>query len=781
MKARNSLRSAFTLIEVILVIAAVGVLSSAGYYTVTSVRETARSTKLETDVANLNSAIQLYQANGGDLSTVSTAEDVIAKLKTRGDADTASFQVGMKGSFIDPRIVPVTGSGGQTRAIWNDANKRFAIATSGGTGISEFALDESLAGAAPVTEARARTLVSANVQSETPVWVWDYTDATPVTYTEGGVPVVVAGSDPDAPTGPTLAQLEPPAFVPPGQNRSLEALGDLANITSVLYDGTIVVAINNPNEPIPSHIDRGSSATITASADGITLSAVTISDDPDVWRDSEPTTETYSVQALALTPSISFTKSNPTPYDLGIPSTSGTGETVTATARISEWGSIPELFQDPRNFQLAFVTGTTSPTGQGGVAEESVSMIVTTASPWVFGSDSATLNFSASVNVENTGLFTETSPTSQSLTVSKLPLAVAFTPPSGSTLAVSESITIGITGTFPASYTIRYTVDGSTPSASNGATYGGPFVLSSPGQISVKAIALPSSAYSNWFTSPLASANYTVTSPDSGGTLAGLIVSQISKFNGTVEGSVQLLSSQSSNWNASVDGNVYLPGTPLGIPSSISVVQGVGSALPVWNISIPSGDIEGVVYTRTDPVITGLSEVDQKYVTAITTNSTSGLPAITIPTTAPNLSVGNNRTVNITTDTVWKKVSVPNNGTLVLGTSSKTTYFTMEEIDVKGQLRIAGPVVLYIKGKGSTPVAGTINGILGTETNPSWLTIYSQGSISVGGSGTVYANKIVSNREVTLQSDMTLEQGIIASSATLTGQGVLTVGLFTGN
>ncbi len=183
MRCRQCVQAgAFTLVELIVVVAAVSVISSVGVVAVGNIQDAARESKLEADVESINRSIALYQANGGVLnSTVApTADDAIAKLKTRADNSTASVAIGFTGSFLDVRTIKVDqtsaeASAGKLRAVWNPTPARFTTARSGGAGISQFKLDESLAGATVQQEARTLNL-AASPREDSDRWVWNYED-----------------------------------------------------------------------------------------------------------------------------------------------------------------------------------------------------------------------------------------------------------------------------------------------------------------------------------------------------------------------------------------------------------------------------------------------------------------------------------------------------------------------------------------------------------------------------------------------------------------------------
>lgn len=166
---------AFTLVEVLVVVSVMAILGAVGFATMTGVRDAATNQKLLTDVETVNRALDLYRANGGNLTGVTNADAVIAKLKTRADAASAARTLGMRQNFLDERVQIIWQTAAETassapRALWNGTN--FVVATSGGPGIKEFAYDEARA-ATVSTEAREISVKEASDSG----WVWSYSES----------------------------------------------------------------------------------------------------------------------------------------------------------------------------------------------------------------------------------------------------------------------------------------------------------------------------------------------------------------------------------------------------------------------------------------------------------------------------------------------------------------------------------------------------------------------------------------------------------------------------
>ncbi len=174
---RASIWSGFTLVEVLIAVAILAVISAAGVMAVNRSTENAREAKLSTDIVSLNEAVQVYLASGGDLSTATTPNDVLAKMKTIvSNADSKTSINPLTGSMIDRRLVAemqTLGEAGTSkpRVYWNSTDQRFSMATTGGVGVRRFTFDNSLASVPIQTETRDP---GAMKFAATEGWVWDY-------------------------------------------------------------------------------------------------------------------------------------------------------------------------------------------------------------------------------------------------------------------------------------------------------------------------------------------------------------------------------------------------------------------------------------------------------------------------------------------------------------------------------------------------------------------------------------------------------------------------------
>ena len=70
------------MVELLATIAILGLIATITALGVSDVNQSAQHNKLTSDVQTLNSAIKIYRANGGDLSSIADPNSVLAKLKS---------------------------------------------------------------------------------------------------------------------------------------------------------------------------------------------------------------------------------------------------------------------------------------------------------------------------------------------------------------------------------------------------------------------------------------------------------------------------------------------------------------------------------------------------------------------------------------------------------------------------------------------------------------------------------------------------------------------------
>ncbi|MEM6910373.1 MAG: Ig-like domain-containing protein [Verrucomicrobiota bacterium] len=180
----------------------VAVIAGIGLLLALNAKGTTEEARLASQMHSLNSAIQIYLASGGDLSGVSDPAVVLTKLKSRATAEQAEQLVGLRDAVVDPRLKFVMMSaseeaGGGERVLWNAANQRFEIATSGAGGIKQLVLDSNIGLDTQSTENRKMPVRMAKVDS----WVWDYTEVPIAGWGTPGSESTAPGNAPPGTTG----------------------------------------------------------------------------------------------------------------------------------------------------------------------------------------------------------------------------------------------------------------------------------------------------------------------------------------------------------------------------------------------------------------------------------------------------------------------------------------------------------------------------------------------------------------------------------------------------
>ncbi|MEZ5324238.1 MAG: choice-of-anchor K domain-containing protein [Verrucomicrobiales bacterium] len=354
----------FSMVEVVTAIAIIAIIAGVGFVALSKYRENTERTKLENDVAAMNRAAQMFRVSGGNLSSLTRPEDIVAQLKTIEAADEAEYTVGFHGLMVDKRVTPVLMTAAEQatnrpRAVWVPSESRFKIVTAG-EGIKEFALGT-------VTTAAESLRESSFEYARASDWIWDYSEDESsersgyngsVTQAEE-VPTTATGT-----TGTTLQQLQPPVISLPG--------GFYANELFPLQ-----VSLSNPNAAGQSailfsldgsnwNVYTGNSVVVQAASPAVTLLAFCQSQDPDNWQDSISSSEAY--ETFTFSGSSSGTFSTPA-------TTSGSVYTIETTATGGSkfsWGTVAAGYTAPSSLtfegadfenivpEIEFVVGTLS-------------------------------------------------------------------------------------------------------------------------------------------------------------------------------------------------------------------------------------------------------------------------------------------------------------------------------------------------------------------------------------------------------------------------------------
>jgi len=250
-------------------------------------------------------------------------------------------------------------------------------------------------------------------------------------------------------------------------------------------------------------------------------------------------------------------------------------------------------------------------------------------------------------------------------------------------------------------------------------------------------------------------------------------------LDGGLDGSVQIASGESVtlNGNAWVSGDLLVPGTPTlqlnGHPTYAGIRDGTGSATPAnYTITLNGNALLRYLVRRTDAIALPVVSAPP---------TPTGTRDVTINTAGQN--VGDFTTVrNLTLNSNGGLVAVPPgtygsltaNGSsgFILGVAGATApaVYNLQGLTLNGntQVQIVGPVVLLLN------TGPSINGTIGSATNPTWLTLkIFSGGVTLNGNIALHGFVIAPNGAVTINGNSTLNGGVVADRLTINGNGLL--------
>lgn len=292
--------SGFTLVEMLVVLAVIGVIGAAGMFVV-GTRDGGAEVKLRQDVANLNKAVKVYLASGGTIDAKWGAPQVVAALKRQAANSGEKRLVGLSGSLIDPRMgveleSEKEAASGRPKALWRPDKQRFVVVKDERPGVREFVLDNRYIPSEDGEDGRETSMLYAKKGS----WVWDYQDRTNERPPPADPPALglVSGPNPPPVVWPPPQVLQPPVFsLPPGNYPYTDFDLPVALDASHNVPGTyeIYYSINSS----PFTIYPGG---LVAIPRGATVMTFAKSIDPDRYADSSSATATYDPEPVPLAP-----------------------------------------------------------------------------------------------------------------------------------------------------------------------------------------------------------------------------------------------------------------------------------------------------------------------------------------------------------------------------------------------------------------------------------------------------------------------------------------------
>ena len=810
---------AFTLVEVLVIVAVVSILSTVGYVAITGVREGSAASKLDQDVAVLNNAIDAYLASGGNMDNVTTAAGALAKLKTRATAQSAAQTLGATGSFVDPRITPVWQDAAEAatpvlRAYFtaSPTPRFYTSAAAGAAGIKQFALDEAAAAGAPATETRDQTLAQNTVSG----WIWAYEDRAAPEQGPAAVPVAEDHQTVLNP-GTALVTLDPPVISPAAGSRTI-------------LEYPLTLSISNPNDAGSSVIyyRLGSGPYVLFSAPftiGPTqVTAVCVSLDKSRYADSAPASATYDVTPVQLALQVSA------PASLTYAQAGGSmiGEAIQspAPATINLVTAVPSAYLSSANFQILYTTDGSDPltsgtavTGSpfsGTFAPVPINIALSNTANWG-GSSSLTLR--AAARSLNADYFTSSGVSEATVSAAPVALPAPTISPTNQTVTATVTVVISNPTTGPATnLVIRYTTNGVSPTVTNSFVYGGPFSFTAftanEERVAMASSFPPSGFLTNWFTASGPASRTYVGAASIGGFPSGALVGSAT-LNSTFNGNITIayptngaVADITYNQNAVINGSLYVPGTPRVAQNSpyipqwtttndsqfanriYGIVEGQSPSPRVVDLTGPTLPTNYVITFNNNSYLTGkifrrierysLSPLD---VSTFPPKTSSASLSLNGPVSAP-LNPANVANVTLNTTAVGSVPLLPgtygnmtanNNSKFVLGNAADpdtpVVYnFDSLTLNSGADLVIVGKVILNLKGGfnlSNGAVVGDIN-------NPDWLQINVwSANVNVASGSSVYGRIFAPNNTIAFNNGSVLNGSVSAKTLELNSTSIV--------
>lgn len=784
---------AFTLVEVLIVIGVISVLSTVAILGIQGVRENSRLKKLENDVATVNSALALYQANGGTLPAGVQPTNIVTLLKQRASAESAAENQVASGSFVDLRLRAIMMDGGEIssdrpRAVFvGGSTNRFVIVTNQVAGVKEFRLDD--------VEAVADAERTDSLQRGTNGWVWNHSANPPA---EGGnltgaAPVLGSGN------GTGLAKLAPPVFSPAGGGVPLAS-----------FQPTVQVSINNPNAGgtlLFAGVGNGRQ-TYTAALElsaGSRITAWVESDDPARWINSDVRSAEFS----ALPHPLELTWDAPSTVNFLQAGGVIPGLPAAQQAQASLSVNLDGIHPNYLGGTVAEIFATTDGSDPSALAEGSGAQWTPSFSYSIpiFWSDfgNSTQLVLAARAAARSSLFTDSPVASTTISITPISLPGAtispeapFMLPNWMEMALTE-------GVHPTGAQIYYTLNGANPinpdgtPAAGASLYSGGFNPEIFQEFTVKTAVVVPSAMRNWFQSEISSANYIVpVGADS--SVVGAIVGS-GNIDGAFYGSLIFANPAGTvNFNSQgriLGGNLFLPGMP-----EITVQPNPGTVVLrgqpyVAGATIPRNVIGGKEYNTEGQLANPQTDLRQivdlagnaepaNYLFRFNANSyldgkvfrranPPEFPVVTLPTGLPtrgsvDLKSNSSPPARTLIGGDYSSIAInADNNIIRLGVANSTEpveYIFRNANFNKGRIEIIGPARLYFPN--GFNVSGTV---VGNIDNPGLLEIeVASGSVNVNSSGTLAARLTAPASTVSLNG--IFRGTLIARELRVNGNGV---------
>lgn len=815
--ARRTQSEAFSLVEILVVIAIVGIGTGILLPFVTGAPEAAKKRKLEQDVELVNNAIDSYLASGGAPEDL-TEGNVLNALKSRVYGGMPAEMLGPQGPFLDASVVTNATDFSWSALYTTSPRPRFYVAENRGGVVFGTGPATAVGGAAErPNEAR-------------PSWLWTYGEATKAAVAESFTPVAVdvASVSTNVPiVGVTLG----PPVVAPG------------SLTANLWGYPLQVTMTNTNTARSSRIYyKVGSGNFSLYDDGSTLSvgpgssllAVCVSLDPSRYYNSVVASNFYGVIPLELAVKVSAPGSvtyaqaggvmqganqlQPVSATISLEGTTAGGATDNLLVKEGETDRyIPPQYLQDANFAVRYTTdgsdpstgGTFGPSFNGFFSSVSVPLGLA-----VWGTNnSVTIRAAAISKKPEWFASSPVSQASSAVAYTELPVVILPSNPVG----LPSKLIISNIGLVPAGVRIFYRLNGVAPLT---AVQGG-IPANNPPSPPVPDSDIPNASFvavaqatgpsglEQWFSSGLATRNYnivTVLNPDfvganiSGGDVNG-------EFRGSIFVSAPAALGIFNAGGRITGGNLYVPGGPAieipGSGNSTKTVVARGQSY-VEQGQIPRDLVGGKEFTAdgqlADPQLDTRQVVDlngaltpTNYTVKLTKSAyiegkiyrrADPPPAPAVPTVPTDLVVRTNTLsgvfqTNIPAGVYSNRITMNNtNSVLRLGAAGPlvSQYVFVGNTWNKGRVEILGPVEIYFRdgfdNKGV--IFGSSNNVAAFTAAPLVINVMTN-AVDITGGGAVYASMWAANSAVTIGNASFFYGSIYARTLTVSPGGTVNV------
>lgn len=825
MNANHPRRRGFSLVEILIIVAVIGVVSTVAIPLMTGVPDAAKKEKLEQDVVVVNNAIDAYLASGGDPGQL-TSDNLLAALKSRVYGGMPAEMMGPQGPFLDLTVTTNATDFAWSASFTTQPRPRFVVAKNTAGVIFGKGPAMAVGGAAErPDEAR-------------PTWLWGYADATPPQDAVGYTPLAIDTglSFTNVPlVGITLG----PPLVAPG------------SLTTNLWRFPLSVAINNTNPPgssrvyyrvgtgnyvlhddVPLNIDPGTS-----------LEAVCVSLDPSRYYNSAVSSNAYGVVPLALAvridapASITYAQAGgllqgadqlqPSQALIRLEDTGNTIGGQPDNLLVSETGDdkyIPAGYLRDANFVVRYTTDGSdpsidSPSVQTGPAFNGFYSPVPVSLALAAWRTNSVLPIRAVAISLNPAWFTSSEVVSNSIVPARTTLDPPFVAPTNQVVTFAVTVTMSSPATGPGAGTaIRYTTNNTGPDLTNGVVYNSPFSFSSFGineDKTLRAVRVASGDLTNWFAkSPETVRVYTGPAFTGSGIPNGALVGSAtlnSSFNGNVTIAYPtngVVPSITYNQNAVINGSLFVPGTPRVAQNSpfipqwtptndlqfsnriFGIVEGQSPSPRVVDLTGPTTPTNYVITFNNNSYITGkIFRRSERYtltplnVATFPAKTSSASLSLSGPVATP-LSASNVANITLNTTSVGSVTLLPgtygnmtanNDSKFVLGNAADpetpVVYnFDSLALNSGGDVVIVGRVIINLRN-----AFNLSNGaVLGNAAHPDWLQINVwNANVNIASGSSVYGRIYAPNNTIAFNNGSTLNGSVSAKTMELNSTSIV--------